>query len=49
VREVLHQVDEGNEGLAVLAALVAVLHLAAAALALSMGRRSAAAPRDSAA
>ena len=38
VREVFHQLDEDKGGLAVLAALVAALHLAAAAVALTMGR-----------
>jgi hypothetical protein len=33
VREVVHQIDESRSGVAVLAALVAVLHLAASALA----------------
>lgn len=33
VREVVHRVDESRTGLALLAALVAVLHLAAAVLA----------------
>jgi hypothetical protein len=33
VREVFHQIDESNEGIAALAALVAVLHASAAALA----------------
>jgi hypothetical protein len=47
VREVVHQVDEHNGGLAVLAGVVAALHLAAAAIALSMGRSRALAPRDS--
>jgi hypothetical protein len=47
VREVVHQVDEHNGGLAALAGVVAALHLAAAAIALSMGRSRALAPRDS--
>jgi hypothetical protein len=38
VREVVHQLDESNGGLAVLAGLVAVCHLAAAAVAGLMGR-----------
>jgi hypothetical protein len=46
-REVVHQVDEDNGGLAVLAGVVAVLHLAAAAVAFSIGRSAAVAPRDS--
>lgn len=37
-REVLHQLDEENTGLAVLAGMVAALHLAAAGVALLMGR-----------
>jgi hypothetical protein len=49
VREVVHQLDADRGGLAVLAGFVAVLHLAAAALAPSMGRSSGAAPRGSAA
>jgi hypothetical protein len=38
VREVFHQGDEGNAGLAVLAGAVAVLHLAAAGFAVRMSR-----------
>ncbi len=37
VREVVHQADVGESGLAVLAAAVAALHLAAAGVAASMG------------
>jgi hypothetical protein len=37
-REVVHQIDESKGGLAVLAGVVAVCHLAAAALAVLMGR-----------
>lgn len=40
VREVFHQVDESNEGIAALAVAVALLHLAAAGLALSTERRA---------
>ena len=40
VREVFHQLDEDKDGLALLAALVAALHLAAAAVALWFGRSS---------
>jgi hypothetical protein len=47
VREVVHQVDEDNYGLVVLAGVVAALHLGAAAIALSMGRAPSVAPRDS--
>jgi hypothetical protein len=47
VREVVHQLDEDNGGLAALAGVVTLLHLAAAAVALSMGRSPAVAPRDS--
>lgn len=39
IREVLHQADESDTGLAVLAGVVAFLHLAAAAVAAGMGRR----------
>jgi uncharacterized membrane protein len=39
-REVAHQMDVDNNGLAVLAALVAVLHLVAAAVAATMALRS---------
>jgi hypothetical protein len=38
VREVVHQVDESKGGLAVLAVVVAVCHLAVAALAALTGR-----------
>jgi hypothetical protein len=38
VREVVHQSDESNGGLAALAGVVATLHLAAAALAFRMAR-----------
>src|SRR4051794_35392890 len=41
VREVFHQGDEDRTGLAVLAAAVAVLHLAAAAVAATMATRAA--------
>jgi hypothetical protein len=49
VREVVHQADEDNSGLAVLAAVVALLHLAAAAVAALMirdapGRAASASP-----
>ena len=41
VREVFHQLDEDHDGLTLLAALVATLHLASAAVAaLLAGRRS---------
>jgi hypothetical protein len=46
VREVVHQLDEDNGGLAVLAGVVAVLHLAAAALGASMGGGPGAPRRD---
>jgi hypothetical protein len=39
VREVFHQLDEDRDGLALLAALVAVLHLASAAVAGLLRRR----------
>ncbi len=39
-REVAHQIDVDKNGLAILAAVVAVLHLAAAAVAASMAARS---------
>jgi hypothetical protein len=45
VREVVHQVDEDNGGLAVLAGVVAALHLAAA-VALPLGRAAALAPGE---
>jgi hypothetical protein len=38
VREVVHQLDEDNGGLALLAGVVAVLHLGAAAVALALAR-----------
>ena len=38
VREVFHQLDEDDRGLALLAGVVAALHLAAAGVALLMGR-----------
>lgn len=41
VREVLHQLDEDNGGLALLTAAVAGLHLGAAALAVALARRPA--------
>jgi hypothetical protein len=43
VREVVHQLDESKGGLAVLAGVVAVCHLAAAAVAALMGRPASAA------
>ena len=46
LREVVHQLDEDNGGLAVLAGVVAALHLAAAAVALWMGRSPAVVPRE---
>ncbi len=45
VREVFHQLDENKGGLALLAALVAALHLAAAGVALTL-RRSAPVSRE---
>jgi hypothetical protein len=48
VREVFHQADEDDGGLALLAGVVAALHLAAAALALRM-RRATSAPAGGAA
>jgi hypothetical protein len=44
VREVLHQLDESNGGLAVLAGTVAALHLAAAAVATRLSARAPQAP-----
>ena len=41
VREVIHQLDEDNEGLALLAGVVAALHLGVAAVALVIVRRPA--------
>jgi hypothetical protein len=41
VREVIHQLDESKGGLALLAGVVAVCHLAAAAVAALMGRSAA--------
>lgn len=41
IREVVHQSDEGRTGLAVLAAVIAGLHLAAALIAVTMARRPA--------
>ena len=46
VREVIHQLDEDNGGLALLAGVVAGLHLAAAAVALGMWRTPAGSPQD---
>jgi hypothetical protein len=46
VREVVHQLDEDNGGLAVLAGLVAALHVAAALVALSIGRSPGVAQRE---
>jgi uncharacterized membrane protein len=46
VREVVHQLDEDNGGLAMLAGVVAALHLAAALVALSMGRSPGVAQRE---
>jgi hypothetical protein len=43
VREVFHQIDEDDAGLALLAGVVAALHLAAAGVALVMRRASSAA------
>jgi hypothetical protein len=43
VREVVHQLDESKGGLALLAGVVAVCHLAAAAVAALMGRSAASA------
>jgi hypothetical protein len=40
IREVVHQLDEDRTGLALLAALVALLHLAAAALAIRLAHRA---------
>ena len=40
VREVVHQLDEDNGGLALLAGVVAGLHLGVAAMALALGRAS---------
>ena len=40
VREAVHQASESRTGLIVVAAIVAALHLAAAALALAMARRA---------
>ena len=45
VREVFHQLDEDETGLAVLAGFVAVLHAAAAALAFKLERVSGSEPR----
>lgn len=46
VREVVHQIDEDNGWLAVLAGLVAALHVVAAAVALSIGRTPGVAHRE---
>jgi cation transport ATPase len=46
VREITHQLDEDNGGLALLAGVVAVLHLAAGAVALLMGRAPGVAARE---
>jgi Flp pilus assembly protein TadB len=48
VREVFHQVDESNDGLAVLAAAVAALHAAAGAIATTIAARAHRAPPDAA-
>jgi len=40
LRELIHQVDESNAGLAVMAGVVAILHLAAAVTAVILARRS---------
>ena len=45
VREVVHQLDEDNGGLALLAGVVAALHLGAAAVALALARGAAASSR----
>jgi hypothetical protein len=45
VREVVHQLDEDDGGLALLAGVVAVLHLGAAAVALAIARGAAASGR----
>lgn len=47
VREVIHQLDESKGALALLAGVVAALHLAAAAVAALMGRSPSPARRDS--
>jgi hypothetical protein len=41
VREVVHQLDDDNGGLALLAAAVAALHLGVAAIAVALARRPA--------
>lgn len=46
VREVFHQLDDDDGGLALLAGVVAVLHLAAATVALMMGGELASRARD---
>lgn len=46
VREVIHQLDEDNGGLALLAGAVAGLHLAAAAVAMLIRRAPAGPPPD---
>jgi hypothetical protein len=45
VREVVHQLDEDNGGLALLAGVVAALHLGVAAVALALARRTATSSR----
>ena len=45
VREVVHQLDEDNGGLALLAGMVAALHLGVAAVALTLARGAAASSR----
>ena len=44
VREVFHQLDEDKDGLALLATLVAALHLAAAGVALTLRHSAVATP-----
>ena len=45
VREVVHQLDEGNGGLALLAGVVAALHLAVAGVAIALARGAATSTR----
>jgi predicted membrane channel-forming protein YqfA (hemolysin III family) len=40
LRELIHQLDESNTGLAVMAVVVAILHVAAAVTAVTLRRRS---------
>jgi hypothetical protein len=49
VREVFHQIDEDDGGLALLAGVVAALHLVAAGVALLMRRLSSSTAGDAAA